>query len=96
MIDFMSILCLVLLLLWFYRPRLVERTTTVSFVPRTQTPVSSGSITLIMGPMFSGKTRELKRRIDVQRIPSRSRQWTCLLIKYRKDQRYDTESVLCT
>lgn len=56
-----------------------------------------GSIHLIMGPMFSGKTRELQRRVDVRRIAAqrKSRSCTsCLLIKYKKDQRYDNQAVV--
>ncbi len=49
-----------------------------------------------MGPMFSGKTRELKRRIDVKRIASARKEMKCLLIKYRKDTRYDAANVLVT
>ena len=47
-----------------------------------------GSISLICGSMFSGKTRELKRQIDIRRISSSKRRETCLLIKYNKDTRY--------
>lgn len=44
-----------------------------------------GNIQLILGPMFSGKTSELFRRIQRYRIAKRS----VLLVKYAKDQRYD-------
>jgi len=53
-----------------------------------------GQISLIMGPMFSGKTRELKRRIDVKRIASVRKDLRCLLIKYRKDTRYDEKAMV--
>lgn len=56
-----------------------------------------GSIHLIMGPMFSGKTRELKRRVDVKRIASERQDRKCLLIKFSKDTRYDARpNVLAT
>ena len=47
----------------------------------------TGEIQVIFGPMFSGKTTELIRRIK-RRAIAKSR---CLLIKYAKDTRYDNE-----
>lgn len=47
------------------------------------------SITLIMGPMFSGKTSELIRLVDRKRITGK----TCLIIKNIKDSRYDTKNI---
>lgn len=53
-----------------------------------------GEIHLIIGPMFSGKTRDLKRRVDVKRIACNKTNTRCLLIKYKKDTRYhDTAMV---
>ena len=48
------------------------------------------SITLITGPMFSGKTTELIRLIDRERIADRK----CLVVKYIDDNRFDTEQVV--
>jgi thymidine kinase len=63
---------------------------------RLPTPNHTGAIHLIMGPMFSGKTLELKRRIDVKRIASVRKQLKCVLIKYSKDTRYAAAGVLST
>lgn len=47
-----------------------------------------GHIELIIGPMFSGKTTELLRRIRRYSVTQRR----CLVVKHRKDTRYsDTE-----
>lgn len=46
---------------------------------------SNGEIQLIYGPMFSGKTSELIRRI--RRYTSAKRR--CIIIKYSRDIRYD-------
>ena len=43
------------------------------------------SITLIIGPMFSGKTSELIRLVDRKRIAGKK----CLIIKHTTDNRYD-------
>ncbi|XWV25289.1 mg356 protein [Tupanvirus deep ocean] len=43
------------------------------------------SITTIVGPMFSGKTTELIRLIDRQRIAGKK----CLIIKHSMDDRFD-------
>ena len=50
------------------------------------------SITLILGPMFSGKTTELIRLIDRERIARRS----CLIICWSKDDRFTTDNVIVT
>eukprot|EP00116_Pleurobrachia_bachei_P015195 sb/3475457/ len=50
----------------------------------------AGQIQLIIGPMFSGKTTELIRRIQRYSIA----QARCLLIKHSKDDRYDEDSVI--
>lgn len=47
-------------------------------------PSFRGSIELILGPMFSGKTTELFRRIRRYTFAN----YRCIVIKYRKDQRY--------
>jgi hypothetical protein len=60
----------------------------LSNAPPQPPPHHTGAIHLIMGPMFSGKTRELKRRIDVKRIASARKEMKCLLVKYKKDTRY--------
>jgi len=50
------------------------------------------SITVIMGPMFSGKTSELIRLIDRKRIAGKK----CLIIKHTKDNRFDNASNIVT
>jgi len=49
----------------------------------------AGSIELILGPMFAGKTTELLRRITRFELAKK----TCIVLKYAKDQRYSAESV---
>lgn len=49
-----------------------------------------GQINLILGCMFSGKTSELVRRYNRHTIGGRK----CLMIKYKKDTRYDDEAVV--
>lgn len=49
-----------------------------------------GSITLIMGPMFAGKTTELMRQ--VKRLIYARR--TCCVIKYARDARYHASDVV--
>lgn len=51
--------------------------------------VQTGSIELIIGPMFSGKTTELMRRIKRHSIAKRK----CIILKYNKDVRYSTENL---
>lgn len=50
-----------------------------------------GKISLIMGPMFSGKTSELIKRVSRE---SQYRLKKSILIKYSKDNRYSCDSVL--
>jgi thymidine kinase len=50
----------------------------------------TGSIQLILGCMFSGKTSELIRRYDRYRIGNKK----CLMIKYRGDTRYDKTHIV--
>ncbi|CAJ0579604.1 unnamed protein product, partial [Mesorhabditis spiculigera] len=49
-----------------------------------------GSIALIYGPMYSGKTTELLRLVQRQELAGKR----CVLIKYKADTRYDDESVI--
>eukprot|EP00033_Pygsuia_biforma_P003908 GCRY01004281.1.p1 GENE.GCRY01004281.1~~GCRY01004281.1.p1 ORF type:complete len:239 (+),score=27.87 GCRY01004281.1:54-719(+) len=49
----------------------------------------SGSIDLILGPMFSGKSTELIRRIRRFTIANRK----CVIVKYAKDSRYSKENM---
>lgn len=48
-----------------------------------------GEIQVIFGPMFSGKTTELIRRIKRYHIAK----YTCVVIKYENDKRYDDNDV---
>lgn len=48
-----------------------------------------GQIQLIFGPMFSGKTTELMRRMKRFQIAN----YKCLVVKYSKDDRYDKEGI---
>ncbi|KAK2964246.1 putative Thymidine kinase [Blattamonas nauphoetae] len=48
-----------------------------------------GRIELIIGPMFSGKTTELMRRITRHRLARH----TCLVIKYKLDTRYSFDKL---
>ncbi|KAL3132956.1 hypothetical protein ABBQ38_006868 [Trebouxia sp. C0009 RCD-2024] len=54
--------------------------------------VLEGSIDLVIGPMFSGKTTELIRR--VRRHVSAAKK--CLLVKYKRDNRYTEDPLLST
>ena len=47
-------------------------------------------IELIVGPMFSGKTQELLRRMERCRVASMN----CLLIKWERDTRYSVDKVV--
>ncbi|KAL8583300.1 hypothetical protein ACOMHN_043077 [Nucella lapillus] len=49
----------------------------------------SGHIELVIGPMFSGKTTELIRRMKRYRVA----RYSCLIIKYSGDTRYDLDGV---
>lgn len=50
---------------------------------------TEGHIQLIFGPMFSGKTTEMLRRINRYRLANR----VCRVVKYRRDTRYDDDKV---
>ncbi|KAI6214229.1 hypothetical protein M3Y94_00243200 [Aphelenchoides besseyi] len=52
---------------------------------------SRGSINLIVGPMFSGKTTELLRQCRRHTLAKRS----VVIVKYKKDTRYD-DIMVCT
>lgn len=52
--------------------------------------VYTGSINLILGCMWSGKTGELIRRYNRHTIGGRK----CIMIKYKNDTRYDSEMVV--
>lgn len=49
----------------------------------------TGSLELIIGPMFSGKTTELLRRIKRHSLAKRK----CVVIKYKFDTRYSVENL---
>jgi len=44
---------------------------------------------MIVGPMFSGKSTELIRRLKRYLVAKH----TCLIVKYAKDTRYDQEGI---
>jgi thymidine kinase len=48
-----------------------------------------GTIELIMGPMFAGKSTELLRRVQRLEISGKK----CLSIKYSADERYSKECI---
>jgi thymidine kinase len=50
----------------------------------------TGSITLILGPMFSSKTTELIRQYNRNAIANKK----CIMIKYSGDNRYDNNAVV--
>lgn len=52
--------------------------------PPSPPKTKSGQIQIIFGPMFSGKTTELLRRIKRYTVANRK----CLVIKYKGDTRY--------
>jgi thymidine kinase len=49
----------------------------------------SGKIELIIGPMFSGKTSELFRRLKRYKVARKK----CALIRYSKDNRYSSDRI---
>ena len=52
----------------------------------------NGFIEIIIGPMFSGKSSELMRKVKRYTIAQKK----CLVVNYSKDNRYSTESVIAT
>ena len=66
---------------------LSQRWTSCSLTMRSVSSLmKGGSLELIFGPMFSGKTTELLRRMRRYKFATKS----CLLIKYRADVRYNS------
>ncbi|WAQ96844.1 KITH-like protein [Mya arenaria] len=66
----------------------------MSSSPAISSPIIShakkmGNIQVIFGPMFSGKTTELMRRMKRYQIAN----YSCLVVKYAKDIRYDKENI---
>ncbi|KAK2169890.1 hypothetical protein LSH36_6g10003 [Paralvinella palmiformis] len=55
----------------------------------SKNPSSSGQIQVIFGPMFSGKTTELMRRLKRYQLAK----YDCLIIKYSNDTRYDQNGI---
>ncbi|XP_066292716.1 thymidine kinase, cytosolic-like isoform X1 [Branchiostoma lanceolatum] len=55
----------------------------------TKPSISKGQIQVIFGPMFSGKTTELVRRIQRYKLARQS----CVLIKYARDDRYNKDGI---
>ena len=51
-----------------------------------------GHLSLIIGPMFSGKSSELQRLVKRYEISSKA----CLVINYALDCRYSDEDVVST
>lgn len=49
-----------------------------------------GQIQVIFGPMFSGKTTELMRRLRRYQMATHQ----CLVVKYAKDDRYDSTGIV--
>eukprot|EP00466_Bigelowiella_natans_P001260 jgi/Bigna1/54794/estExt_Genewise1Plus.C_430051 len=56
-------------------------------VPPLLRMAKSGSINLILGPMFSGKTTELLRRVRRQKYAKKR----CLVVKFAQDTRYSED-----
>ena len=48
-----------------------------------------GSIEIIMGPMFSGKSTELYRRIQRHRVTNMK----CIVLKFKGDLRYSDQKM---
>jgi len=70
--------------------RKMNFTPTVSLRARKSSKSTKmGQIQLIMGPMFSGKTTELIRRLKRYQIA----RYECLIVKYADDDRYDDEGI---
>ena len=51
-----------------------------------------GQIQVIFGPMFSGKSTELIRRLQRMKIAK----YNCLIVKYANDKRYTDEELIAT
>ncbi|XP_050702971.1 thymidine kinase, cytosolic-like [Eriocheir sinensis] len=59
-------------------------------VPHAPRSLTKGQIQVIFGPMFSGKTTELMRRLRRYQLAAHS----CLVIKYAADNRYDSAGMV--
>lgn len=59
---------------------------------KEKTTMKTGSLHLILGPMFSGKTSEMRRRIQREQVAHRC----CVVIKYAGDTRYSSGRTLLT
>jgi thymidine kinase len=53
---------------------------------------ASGHLSLIVGPMFSGKSSELQRVVRRYEISKK----TCLVVNFALDSRYSAEDVVST
>ena len=51
-----------------------------------------GRIEVIFGPMFSGKSSELQRRVKRHQIAKKN----CMVLNFFKDNRYSVEDTCCT
>ena len=51
-----------------------------------------GKITIIVGPMFSGKSTKLMKHINICRLQKRS----TIVVKFDMDKRYSNENKLVT
>lgn len=60
-------------------------------VSATATGIAGGRLELILGPMFSGKTTELLRRVRRHALAHRR----CLVVKHAADDRYDAGDQCC-
>lgn len=58
-------------------------------VRRLQKRSQRGSMQLIMGPMFAGKSTELLRRVNRLEISGKK----CLSVKFSADKRYANDSI---
>lgn len=55
-------------------------------------PAQQGSISLVIGPMFSGKTTEVVTRVRRYALAGKP----CLVVKYSRDERYAPGSVVAS
>lgn len=70
-------------------PAMSMSSASVSAVEQCLNIVTRGHIQVILGPMFSGKTTELMRRMRRFQVANHS----CLMIKYAGDDRYNDECI---
>jgi thymidine kinase len=69
-----------------------HESTTGPLLASPASAVAPGGIQVIFGPMFSGKTTELLRRVRRYTFARKS----CAVIKYAKDKRYADEDLMAT